>query len=95
MTRKRVRLISPDSLREAMNAQNATYRTLARWAGCSHAMIGYLATGAIETCTPALAARIEHALAKKPGSLFLPALSSVTLDNATLDKEESNERESA
>lgn len=65
-----MRLKSRYELIALMTQRGLSCAKLARWAECSKSMIGHLRSGQIDTCTPALAARIEHALGCQPGALF-------------------------
>jgi hypothetical protein len=67
-----MRLRSRHALIAAMAAQHFTLKDVGLLAGCDSSMIGHLKTGHCETCTPALAVRIEKALRVPPGALFEP-----------------------
>jgi DNA-binding Xre family transcriptional regulator len=73
-----MRLKSRYDLIALMTQRGLSCAKLARWADCSKSMIGHLRSGQIDTCTPALAARIEHALGCKPGELFESRTSTAT-----------------
>lgn len=70
-----MRLRSRYDLIALMTQRSLSCAELARWAHCSKSTIGHLRSGAMLTCTPALAARVEKALACQPGQLFEPRTS--------------------
>lgn len=70
-----MRLESGEILRAWMRRRRVSERTLARYAGCSRAMIGHLLHERKTTCTPQLAERIAEALDVELSSLFTPKMS--------------------
>lgn len=70
-----MRLESGEILRAWMRRRRISERTLARYAGCSRAMIGHLLHERKTTCTPQLAERIAEALDVELSSLFTPKMS--------------------
>jgi plasmid maintenance system antidote protein VapI len=79
-----MRLRSRYDLIALMTQRNLSCAELARWSHCSKSTIGHLRSGAMATCTPALAARIEKALGCQPGRLFEPRTSSRLLESSTV-----------
>lgn len=71
-----MRLQSGEILRAFMRKRGISERTLARYAGCSRAMIGHLLHERKTTCTPQLAERIAEALSTPLEALFTPRMSS-------------------
>lgn len=82
-----MRLRSRYDLIALMTQRQLSCAELARWARVSKSTIGHLRTGAMTTCKPSTAARIEKAIGCQPGRLFeprtsigMPESSSVALD---------------
>ncbi len=73
-----MKLLSPEILRAFMRQRSISERTLARYAGCSRAMVGHLLHGRKTTCTPQLAERIAEALSVPLEGLFMPKMPSAT-----------------
>lgn len=86
-----MRLRSRYDLIALMTQRNLSCAELARWSRCSKSTIGHLRSGAMLTCTPALAARVEKALGCQPGQLFDTRTSIVVLESSSvgLDAERS------
>jgi transcriptional regulator with XRE-family HTH domain len=70
-----MRLQSGEILRAFMRKRGISERTLARYSGCSRAMIGHLLHERKTTCTPQLAERIAEALSTPLEALFTPRMS--------------------
>jgi transcriptional regulator with XRE-family HTH domain len=70
-----MRLQSGEILRAFMRQRGISERTLARYAGCSRAMVGHLLHGRKTTCTPQLAVKIAEALSVPLEALFVPRVS--------------------
>lgn len=75
--RLEVRLISPDSLRQYMRFRHLTIREVARRAGCSRSLVGFLVKGTRKTCGPDTARRIAEAVDCPVEALFVPRISNV------------------
>lgn len=73
-----MRLQSGEILRAFMHQRCISERTLARYAGCSRAMIGHLLHGRRTTCSPVLAVKISEALSVPLEGLFTPRMSHKT-----------------
>ena len=67
-----MRLKDADLLIRYMEAKDMTQARLGRYADCSRQFIHMLVNGQKNTCTPAVAARIEEALGLLKGTLFEP-----------------------
>lgn len=78
----RVKIRDVEDLRQAMYFSDLNVRELSELCGSlrHRSTIGHLHSGARTTCTVALGKRIEKVLRVAPGSLFRPALSSVSVD---------------
>lgn len=63
-------------LTKAIAERGETNRSLAARVLCHHSMISHLRSGRKRTCTVALATSIEEALGERPGSIFMPMVSS-------------------
>lgn len=77
-----MRLKSPEILRAFMDQKNFSMNRLARYAGCSKAMIGYLAKGDKTTCSEPLAQAIAEALDVPLLALFDRMESAVSVRNS-------------
>lgn len=76
-----VKLVSTEVFKQYMAFRNHTVRSLAARAGCSHATIGHLRTGARSTVRPALARAIARALDCPVETLFVPRVSIVSRES--------------
>lgn len=65
-----MRLKSPEILKAFMGQKSFSMARLARYSGCSKAMIGYLAKGNKATCSEPLAVAIAEALDVPVVALF-------------------------
>jgi transcriptional regulator with XRE-family HTH domain len=81
-----MKLESGEILRAWMRRRRISERTLARYAGCSRAMIGHLLHERKTTCTPQLAERIAEALDVELSSLFAPRVSTNGSESKSLRK---------
>jgi transcriptional regulator with XRE-family HTH domain len=77
-----MRLKSPEILQAFMKQKNFSMSRLARYAGCSKAMIGYLAKGTKTTCSEPLAIAISEALDVPIKALFDRETSAVSVRNS-------------
>jgi DNA-binding XRE family transcriptional regulator len=77
-----MRLQSGEILRAFMRQRGISERTLARYSGCSRAMIGHLLHERKTTCTPELAVKIAEALSVPLEALFAPRLPSSSVQKA-------------
>lgn len=59
---------------------------LARYAGCSKAMVSHLTSGRRTSCTPALAENIAEAMGMSVRSLFVPRVSTEGAQNMHRNK---------
>lgn len=73
-----MKLQSGEILRAFMRQRGISERTLARYAGCSRAMISHLLHGRKTTCTPELAVKITEALTVPLEALFMPRMSATS-----------------
>jgi transcriptional regulator with XRE-family HTH domain len=76
-----MRLQSGEILRAFMRQRGISERTLARYAGCSRAMVGHLLHGRKTTCSPQLAVKIAEALSVPLEALFAPRMSTSDVHN--------------
>lgn len=83
-----MRLRSRYDLIALMTQRNLSCAELARWSRCSKSTIGHLRSGAMATCTPALAARIEKALGCHPGRLFETRTSSSVPESSSVSRDD-------
>jgi transcriptional regulator with XRE-family HTH domain len=74
-----MKLQSGEILRAFMRERRISERTLARYAGCSRAMIGHLLHGRKTSCTPQLAEKIAEALSVPVEALFTPRMTPVSI----------------
>lgn len=77
-----MKLKSPEILRAFMDQKDFSMSRLARYAGCSKAMIGYLAKGDKTTCSEPLAKAISEALDVPWQALFDREESAVGVRNS-------------
>jgi len=68
-------LQSPATLKALMSQRGYSLTNLAQRADCSKAFVSHLLSGRKASCTPALAARIAHALGVPIDVLFLAPVS--------------------
>ena len=80
----RVKVRDVEDFRQAMDFNDLNVRELSELCGSlrHRSTIGHLHSGTRTTCSYVLAKRIEKVLRVAPGSLFRPALSTVTYDIA-------------
>lgn len=67
-----MQLRDPDLLVRYMEDRDMSQARLGRYAECSRQFINKLTSGEKNTCTPAVANRIEEALGVLKGTLFMP-----------------------
>jgi transcriptional regulator with XRE-family HTH domain len=77
-----MRLKSPEILKAFMEQKGFSMARLARYAGCSKAMIGYLCSGEKKSCSEPLADAIEEALDVPRHALFDRMESAVSVRNS-------------
>lgn len=74
-------------LAQYMEKHDMSQARLGRFAECSRQFIHMLVTGEKNTCTPAVANRIEEALGLIPGTLFDPKVSHAEKQEDTARKQ--------
>lgn len=67
--------VNREVLVDEMNQKGFSLGRLARYAGCSKAMVSHLTSGRRTSCTPALAENIAEAMGMSVRSLFVPHVS--------------------
>jgi DNA-binding XRE family transcriptional regulator len=73
-----MRIRSRNLLCRYMIAAGMTQSELAKAAGCSRQFIHLMLSGARQSCTYPVAVRIERALRVRPGTLFVPGVSTTS-----------------
>lgn len=79
-----MRVRDHELLARYMADRDMSQARLGRYAECSRQFIHQLTSGAKNTCTPAVAKRIEEALGVLEGTLFMPGDSSETRIDSTV-----------
>lgn len=77
-----MKLMSPETLVMWMQFQGLTVRALAKKAGVSHSLIGFLRKGTRRSTSPETARAIAKALNCPVESLFVPEVSTVSREVA-------------
>ncbi len=78
--------VNREVLVDEMETKGFSLGRMARYAGCSKAMVSHLTSGRRTSCTPALAENIAEALGMSVRSLFVPRVSTQGVRNVSTNK---------